>query len=142
MIGDWFRIKPLSLNRIPKLRSDSVFILGNGPSLNEHNLDSLEGVPTFASNAIYLVFEKTKWRPDFYRCVDTVELPVQKDEISHWARKLRRSVFFFPRTIFPHETPLVSKNVDEVIKPRKNVCFFDTHPLDFDGGPRPGVVNR
>lgn len=134
MISDWFRRKPLSLNRIPKLRSDSVFILGNGPSLNEHNLDFLEGVPTFASNAIYLVFEKTIWRPDYYSCVDTVVLPDQKDDISAWIQQLKRTTFFFPRRIFLHDTPFVPQNVDEIIQPRKNVCFFDSKPLDLDGG--------
>jgi len=133
VIGDWFRRSPLTLNQVPKLRSESVFILGNGPSLNEHNLECLKGIPTFASNAIYLMFDRTGWRPDFYSCVDTVVLPDQKDEISHWVRKLRRSLFFFPRTIFPHETPFVSQNVDEIIRPRKNVCFFDAHPLDLNG---------
>ena len=134
MIGDWFRRKPLSLNRIPNLRSDSVFILGNGPSLNEHNLDSLKGVPTFASNAIYLVFEKTKWRPDYYSCVDTVVLPDQKDDISAWIHKLKRTIFFFPRRIFPHDTPFVPQDVEEIIQPRKNVCYFDAKPLNLNGG--------
>lgn len=48
------------------------FIIGNGPSLNSNDLDKLEenGELTFASNKIYNIFDKTKWRPDFYFVTD------------------------------------------------------------------------
>ncbi len=134
MIGDWFRRKPLSLNRVPKLDSHSVFILGNGPSLNEHNLEHLEGIPTFASNAIFLIFEKTSWRPDYYSCVDSAVLPDQKEDLSIWARKLKRTKFFFPFQIVTHDSPFTPQNVDEIVLPRKNVCYFDSRPLNLNGG--------
>ena len=46
-----------------------AIILGNGPSLNEINLDLLvnrKDVSTLACNRIDLLFDKTDWRPDYY----------------------------------------------------------------------------
>ena len=133
MIKRWFRQAPQKFDELPKLRDENAFILGNGPSLNEHDLNAIKRVPTFASNAIYYAFEKTQWRPDYYTCVDTVVLPDQQDAINHWVKKLRKTTFLFPKTYHPHETPFDLRFVDEIIKPRRNVCFFDTRPLNLEG---------
>ena len=125
--------KGLELDQLPRLQSDCAFILGNGTSLSHHDLNLIRGIPSFASNAIYLIFEKTQWRPDYYSCVDTVVLPDQSDEISIWIGKLKKTIFCFPRRTFPHETPFVPQNVDTIIEPRENVCFFDTLPVNLDG---------
>lgn len=47
------------------------FIIGNGPSLKVADLDKLCNEYTFASNRIYYMFAKTKWRPTFY-CVQDI----------------------------------------------------------------------
>ena len=46
------------------------FLIGNGPSLKMNDLDILHksGEITFGCNRIYLAFDNTKWRPDYY-CV-------------------------------------------------------------------------
>lgn len=46
------------------------FILGNGPSLRVEDLNRLGGEVTFASNKVYLAFDKTEWRPSFYTLCD------------------------------------------------------------------------
>ena len=126
--NDWQQ----STDRIPALRSESVFVLGNGPSLNQHDLDLLTGIPSFAANAIYLIFDKTYWRPDYYSCVDTVVLPDRKEEISHWINQLPNTWFFFPKEIFTHDCLGVPVSVDTIIRPRPNVIYFKTHPLDLN----------
>ena len=98
-----------------------------------HDLNLIKDIPSFASNAIYLILEKTKWRPNYYSCVDTVVLPDQSDEISIWIGKLKKTIFCFPRRTFPHENPFVHQNVDTIIEPKENVCFFDTHPVNLEG---------
>lgn len=123
----------MELDQLPRLQSDCAFILGNGTSLSHHDLNLIRGIPSFASNAIYLIFEKTQWRPDYYSCVDTAVLPDRRDEISEWIEKLGKTVFCFPRRTFPHETPFVPQNVDTIIEPKENVCFFDTHPVNLEG---------
>lgn len=47
---------------------ESCFVIGNGPSLNTEDLLTLynNNIPTFAFNRIYLLFDKTPWRPTYY----------------------------------------------------------------------------
>lgn len=52
-----------------KFKGERLYILGNGPSLKELDLDLLEGKNVLAMNRIGLLFGKTKWRPKFYLCV-------------------------------------------------------------------------
>ncbi len=118
---------------VPPLKSTDVFIIGNGPSLNNHDLNRLIGVPTFASNAIYLLFDRVQWRPDYYSCVDTAVLPDQKEEINRCIKELRKTTFFFPNQIFTHDDSLNATSVDEIIPPRRNVCYFETCTLNLEG---------
>ena len=52
--------------------SERIFIIGNGPSLNLHDLNLLHkhGELSFAFNKIYLAFEQTKYRPTYYMVED------------------------------------------------------------------------
>jgi len=47
-----------------------VFILGNGPSLNHTDVDKLCDEISIASNAIFLLFDKKKFRPTYYTIED------------------------------------------------------------------------
>ena len=47
-----------------------MFIVGNGSSLKQTNLDLLIGKPSMAVNKIYLHYPKTNWRPTHYVKVD------------------------------------------------------------------------
>ncbi|MDB4385091.1 DUF115 domain-containing protein [Opitutaceae bacterium] len=53
-------------------RGKRCFVIGNGPSLRVADLEriSAAGYHTIASNKIYLCFEETQWRPDFYTVAD------------------------------------------------------------------------
>lgn len=70
----------------------SIFIIGNGPSLKYVNMDLLSDHYTFAVNRIYLLFDKFDWRPSFYTCLDWRVIPDNADEIN----ELSHSTFFFP----------------------------------------------
>lgn len=48
---------------------DHVFIIGNGPSLSQTDLDLIEGQPSIAMNRISLIYKKTRWRPSYYLMV-------------------------------------------------------------------------
>lgn len=52
------------------------FIIGTGPSLTTDDLEVLDayGEITIASNKIFKIFEKTKWRPDIYCAIDDLVL--------------------------------------------------------------------
>lgn len=47
---------------------ETCFIVGNGPSLSPDDLEVLHknNIPTFGFNRIFLMFEKTSWRPTYY----------------------------------------------------------------------------
>ena len=47
---------------------ESCFIVGNGPSLSPDDLEVLHknNIPTFGFNRIFLMFDKTDWRPTYY----------------------------------------------------------------------------
>ena len=59
-----------------KYNGESCFIIGNGPSLSFSDLEKLKGMKCFASNKIYDIFNKTKWRPTFY-CISDLQLLFQ-----------------------------------------------------------------
>ncbi len=46
----------------------SCFFIGNGPSLRPEDLTKIweAGLPTFAFNRIYYIFDQTPWRPTYY----------------------------------------------------------------------------
>lgn len=58
--------------RIKKLKgindNKTCFIVGNGPSLSVDDLEIIHNnkIPSFGFNRIYLMFEKTDWRPSYY----------------------------------------------------------------------------
>jgi len=58
------------MNKITHLkgigRGKRIFLVGNGPSLNDMNLDLLENEDSIAMNRIELIYPKTKWRPSYY----------------------------------------------------------------------------
>ncbi len=49
-------------------KTKACFIVGNGPSLRLEDLERIGhlGIPSFASNRIYLAFPKISWRPSYY----------------------------------------------------------------------------
>lgn len=60
-----------SLRRLSNIhRGKNAVIIGMGPSLRPEDLDRLAGYVSFACNKIYLAFDKTRWRPDYYTVID------------------------------------------------------------------------
>lgn len=50
---------------------EKLFIIGNGPSLNDTPLEDLSNEYTLAMNQINLIYDKTDWRPDYYVFTNT-----------------------------------------------------------------------
>jgi hypothetical protein len=50
---------------------ERLFILGNGPSLNQTPLEKLTDEYTMAMNQINLIYDQTKWRPDYFVFTNT-----------------------------------------------------------------------
>ena len=47
-----------------------IYLVGNGASLKETNLDLLIGLPSMAVNKIHKIYNRTAWRPSHYVKVD------------------------------------------------------------------------
>ena len=55
---------------------ERCFVIGNGPSLAAEDLDKLHDarLACFASNRIYQIYPKTRWRPTYYISMDPIFL--------------------------------------------------------------------
>lgn len=85
------------------------FIIGNGPSLTVDDLEKIKDEYSFASNRIYKIFTKTKWRPTFYFCADLDVLTAEIDNIKKLDVKYK-----FIRKSFKRWK----------VKPKDNICQF------------------
>jgi len=53
-------------------RGRRVWVIGNGPSLNQTDLSKLRGEITIGSNGIFLLFDRIGFKPTFYTVEDTL----------------------------------------------------------------------
>lgn len=51
-------------------QGERCFIVGTGPSLKLEDVEALEQEFTFAVNSCFRIFDKTKWRPNYYVITD------------------------------------------------------------------------
>ncbi|MBD3842665.1 MAG: DUF115 domain-containing protein, partial [Campylobacterales bacterium] len=84
------------INELEKFRNaflgERCFIIGNGPSLNKHNLSLLENEYTFGVNSFYYKTKETGFRPTFYVVEDTSVMKENLEEI----KKFYAPFKFFP----------------------------------------------
>jgi len=73
------REKLRSLKDIHK--GERCFIIGNGPSLSKMDLSILSSETTFGTNRIYLLFDRTEFRPTYYVSVNELVLSQFVNEI-------------------------------------------------------------
>lgn len=55
-----------------KAANDTLFIIGNGPSLRGTDLSTLSPYSTLSMNAAYRYWRQIDWRPTYYACLDQV----------------------------------------------------------------------
>lgn len=74
----------ITYNRLHKFKmrykGQRCFLIGNGPSLRAEDLDKIAENQdiSFACNRIHLIYDSTKWRPDFYFLIDGKEFEYNK----------------------------------------------------------------
>ena len=68
-----------------------VFLVANGPSLNQTNLDLIENEISFAMNRISLKYTETPWRPTYYLFSST-NVMVSKPWHQAWRESVREAV--------------------------------------------------
>ena len=115
----WARIADRNLRRLSErlgtlkgaYRGRRCFIIGNGPSLNQMDLELLQHEHVWGANKIYLLFDRLSWRPGFYVAVDRRVVPDIKSDIAGLVSKLRETKFFFPSLFRVHSVIESAANV-------------------------------
>ena len=74
-----------------KFKGERIFVMGNGPSLNNTNLEFLKNEYTFGVNRVYLLGDRISWKPTFYTANDWRVVP----DIASDINALTGSTFFF-----------------------------------------------
>ncbi len=79
--------EPLTMEDVTQLNSlrnkyagERIFIMGNGPSLNNTPLELLKDEYVFGLNRVGLLFERISWRPTFFTAFDIRVVPDNKEE--------------------------------------------------------------
>lgn len=111
-----------------KHKGERCFIVGNGPSLNETDLSLLEGEVVFGCNSIFLLFDRIKWRPTYYACVDSRVLPDRADDIGRMLDANPDMMGFFPSEIVAHGGERHRSAVRSMVGTDKNRFFFNETP--------------
>lgn len=104
---------------------ERCFIVGNGPSLNQTDLSRLEGETVFGCNGIFLLFDRIKWRPTYYTCVDSRVLPDRVGDINAMLDGHPDMTAFFPARLSDHSGGGAPQPARALIADRSNRYFFN-----------------
>ena len=113
-----------------KHKGEQCFIIANGPSLLQTNLELLNNKTTFGMNRIYLRFNDTSFRPTYYVAVNELVLKQFAHEISEL--DMPKFLNWNQRSAFDlHDPNYVFVKTKLVVRD----YFQDdlTKPLDFGG---------
>jgi len=105
-------------------RGQRCFVMGNGPSLNRMDLSLLEGETVFACNAAFLLFDRVRWRPTYYACVDTRVVRDRAGDIVRMLDEHPQITAFFPAVLPLHDGSGRHFDGREVIAPGPNRHYF------------------
>ena len=105
-----------------KYAGKRCFIMGNGPSLNQMNLNLFKDEYVWGSNRCYLLYDKINWKHKFYVSIDTRVLPDISNEVNTLTDKLEETQFFFPIDFY----------ISNTIKNKKNTFFFNQLPFNWN----------
>lgn len=111
------------------------FVMGNGPSLNKMDLNKLDGEIVFGCNSVFLLFDKIKWRPTFYTCVDSRVLPDRAKDIDAMLAAHPSMTAFFPNEVIEHSGDTRRFPTRTVLPPAKGRYYFKERPNSLSNPP-------
>ena len=121
-------------------KNQTLFIIGNGPSLSETNLDLIKDSPSIAMNRISLIYSKfPKWRPTYYIfCSTNIFNPIWGKEWSNSvieALSDERTISFIDKKSFDFLSlpKLLNKNIRVINKLTENKpnLYGEINPKSF-----------
>ncbi|GHU63233.1 hypothetical protein FACS1894123_05600 [Bacteroidia bacterium] len=107
-----------------KYKGKRIFLIGNGPSLNETPLYLLKDEFTMCFNRFGLMFERLNWLPNFYVVVDDLVVKDTSEEINSTILPIV-DMAFFP-DIHPSNVEFT-----KYISHTPNVYWFNSDKPDF-----------
>ncbi len=111
--GLYNNLSGLQLDR----RTDTLVLLGNGPSLRDFDFARLRSTDTLGMNAAYRFWDRIGWYPTYYCCMDKVVIMSHDEEILRLIRERRTNGIrrFFLRKVFTDAHPEVRNDPAVVI---------------------------
>lgn len=108
-------------NNRGKLDMKTLFVIGNGPSLNNIDMTKLKDKDTMSFNRAYIAYEDWGFIPTYFMAIDVRVINDNKDDINNLIERIKIMTFFIPT------------QSREYIHNRKNVIFleFSTKPNRF-----------
>ncbi len=73
-----------------------AFVMGNGPSLNQMDLERFSNEIVFGANRCWLLYDRISWRPAFHAACDVRVVPDIADEFNAQIAGSPNTTFFFP----------------------------------------------
>lgn len=74
-----------------KHMGERVFLVANGPSLKDTDLDLIKGETSFAMNRVSMIYGETQWRPTYYLFSSTNVRP-EKPWAKEWQKSVKESM--------------------------------------------------
>lgn len=103
VLNKQYKIKSLK-NRYATRRA---FVIGNGPSLNVEDIDKIRDELTFAANKIWLLFDKTSWRPTCYSVTDRLVMSQNEKRIN----SVECNIKLFPDFLLPFSKKRIKNSI-------------------------------
>jgi len=79
-----------------KNKNESVYIIGNGPSLNEIDLNKLKDKDTISFNRAYIAYKDWGFYPKYYMVVDVIVLQNIRERVKELIEASPIEKFFLP----------------------------------------------
>lgn len=115
-------------DRLSPLRNrhagERCFIMGSGPSLNKMDLSLLEGETVISCNASFLLFDRVRWRPRYYTCVDARVLTDRGQEIGEMLSAEPEITGLLPHVVHLHDGSGTVLDTRKLVGVRPNTLFF------------------
>jgi glycosyltransferase involved in cell wall biosynthesis len=114
---------------------ERCWIMGNGPSLRQMDLDCFADEIVLGSNSVYLMFDQISWRPRYHCCVDTRVLPDTHLEILDMLRQHAEIIGFYPSELPIYDNTGRTIDTRLLLESRPNLFYFKSRNMNQENLP-------
>ncbi len=115
-IGKYINSNSRKLSKLKNSTDKSrCFIVATGPSLTKEDVELLKDEVTFGVNGIFLMYDKSDWRPDYYVFTDSNHFEDMVKEYSLTVDNIAKNKVFLNEK---------SKKIHDIIKANENTLYL------------------